>query len=806
MTFYGSVVAYVISLVASIFLLFRVIGLIDCALYGLNAATSETEAVMEASVDTRSWRVLGGGGDIGCLSHIAARRGMVRALGILVEHGADPRVVDSTGKTPLGIVREVGMSEASAYLESVVPIRENVGGSTMSPRRGPGSVGRIWRKWRGGRRVSPLLEEKRSEILPGVVEGAIEYGTEEGRSASRFGDGDDADARVRSGVLEAILGRFLLLGGKRKSGEDGGLLLGASREWATGAMPARAARDGSGGFTVDDPDIETPSMDVNTPVRHSSKEEKNSLSRQAAAVTVDETREKTHTAPWQSDAVVGRTDGSNCLTCALHEAIRRGDITRRNEEGVESLTIHGRRTFSRNGSSSNHNIDHEVVLGKEERMGWNRCKGSSNSEAGSGILSEIGQAAQRNFSCWKRGRAEVIGVEPTSVTANYVVGESPIRGTMRVAEPPFPAGKVSPKGESGATSEQKNVTIVSSFSMSTMTNLLPADSHPNRAEIDGNARAKLRRTSSSGTTKLPDEGPSSVGDGAKRGSNASIDRTPRSDDIGLYTLHSDCETKTSERGSTDGMSGGSSTTATATASATARDKKHPVWGDEDEAGGMGSKPSPIVEDGKVWMESKTDESPEKGKNTRLSFRVIGHRRRRSTTRIISGTRSERFSSDSRNPAGAFAAAAACSPTQSVLNISWGLRRLRPMSTPRERRAAWKTLRETSPFHIPAMYLLPFVDLVALGEIPKRTGDRFWGHAGRRPIPCWEIQELSSGSNGEREPLVAYVSHRWLEPDFKNPDDHTKARFYQARGKLGELTTRALVLSGCGSIRTDRRRL
>lgn len=652
MTFYGSLVAYGISLVASMFLLFRVIGLIDCALYGHNTATKETEAVMEASVDARSWRVLGGGGDIGCLSHIAARRGMVRALEILVEHGADPRAVDSTGKTPLEIVRQAGMSEASAYLETAVLKRETVCGLTVSPRRGASSVGRIWRKWRGGRRVSPLLEEKRSDIFPGVVGDAIEYSIAGRRSVAHFsessggGNGNNLDVRTR-GILKSVLGQLVPLGRKRNSE-------GASREWGTGAAPGRAARDGNGGFTVEDPDIKTPSMDVNTPVHRSSKKEKNSLSRQA--VGVDETRDKARTAPGQSDAVVGGTNGSNCLT---HEVIRKGDVTRRHEEGVESLTTH--------------DIDNEVVLGKGKPMGWRRCKESCNGKAGSGVLSEIGQAVHweaqwvsvQNLSCWKRGRAEKIDVEPTSSAITSVVDESPIMGATRAA--------------------------------ATCT-----------------TRDKSRRSVT-----------------------------------GPETLRVD-----------------------------------------------GSIVSPTEAESQSWMENKANEYPEKRENTCLFARVISRRRQRSTIRKISGTWSKRQSSDSGNPAGgfpgAFAAAAACSPTQSVLNISWGLRRLRPLSTPRERRAAWKTLRETSPFHIPPMYLLPFVDLVALGEIPKRTGDRFWGHAGRRPVPCWELPELTSGSNGEGGPLVAYVSHRWLEPDFKNPDDHTKARFYQARGKLGELGTRALV--------------
>lgn len=119
-----------------------------------------------------------------------------------------------------------------------------------------------------------------------------------------------------------------------------------------------------------------------------------------------------------------------------------------------------------------------------------------------------------------------------------------------------------------------------------------------------------------------------------------------------------------------------------------------------------------------------------------------------------------------------------SPTQSVLNITWALRRLRPMSTPRDRRAAFGALRASSPFHIPPIYFLSFVDLASLGEIPRRTGYRFLGHASKRPVTCTEL--AAKTADGSEDPYVVYVSHRWLEPEFKNPDNHSKARFYQVR--------------------------
>eukprot|EP00903_Cladosiphon_okamuranus_P010158 g9618.t1 len=128
-----------------------------------------------------------------------------------------------------------------------------------------------------------------------------------------------------------------------------------------------------------------------------------------------------------------------------------------------------------------------------------------------------------------------------------------------------------------------------------------------------------------------------------------------------------------------------------------------------------------------------------------------------------------------------------SPTQAVLNITWALRRLRPLGTARERRIAFKGLRESSPVDIPHMFLLAFVDLAALGEIPRRTGDRFLGKADKRPVTVCDLM-ARAGESGE-DPVVVYVSHRWLEPDFKNPDDHSKARFYQVCYAVQKLAKR-----------------
>lgn len=153
-----------------------------------------------------------------------------------------------------------------------------------------------------------------------------------------------------------------------------------------------------------------------------------------------------------------------------------------------------------------------------------------------------------------------------------------------------------------------------------------------------------------------------------------------------------------------------------------------------------------------------------------------------TSRVVSTTLRRRLSSVRATSTlkAAGASTTTYSPTQAVLNITWALRRLRPLGTPRERRLAFKGLRESSPVDIPQMFLLAFVDLAALGEIPRRTGDQFLGKADKRPVTVCELM-ARAGESGE-DPVVVYVSHRWLEPDFKNPDDHSKARFYQARDR------------------------
>lgn len=92
------------------------LAIINKASRGLANAMAKTETAMESFEHFRSWGVLKHG-EIGCLTHIAARKGMARVLRYLVRNGANPNALDSTGKTPLAVAKVAGMDKARDYLE-----------------------------------------------------------------------------------------------------------------------------------------------------------------------------------------------------------------------------------------------------------------------------------------------------------------------------------------------------------------------------------------------------------------------------------------------------------------------------------------------------------------------------------------------------------------------------------------------------------------------------------------------------------------------------------------------------------------
>lgn len=162
--FYASVIAYAVSLAASTGVLIRMLALINRASHGLSAASDSTENAMEAFMHFRSWCGLKHG-DIGCLTHLATGKGMLRVLECLVRGGANPFVVDSTGKTPLDIAKGAGMDSAREFLEQIAETHRGSlsspgSASSLSPIQGGGSK---HEQSRSPRRALRLSDHRNSE-------------------------------------------------------------------------------------------------------------------------------------------------------------------------------------------------------------------------------------------------------------------------------------------------------------------------------------------------------------------------------------------------------------------------------------------------------------------------------------------------------------------------------------------------------------------------------------------------------------------------------------------------------------------
>lgn len=136
MGFYVSVAAYAVSLAASTAVLIRMLTLINRASHSLAAAAAGTEIAMESFRHFQTWGAFKHG-DVGCLTHIAARKGMTHVLQYLARNGANPSAMDSTGKTPLDIARGADMDSARDFLETLVA-GENVLMPCSSPTGGGG--------------------------------------------------------------------------------------------------------------------------------------------------------------------------------------------------------------------------------------------------------------------------------------------------------------------------------------------------------------------------------------------------------------------------------------------------------------------------------------------------------------------------------------------------------------------------------------------------------------------------------------------------------------------------------------------
>lgn len=173
MSFYVSVAVYAVSLAASTVVLIRMLSLINKASHGLAAAAANAEVAMESFRHFRSWGVFKHG-DVGCLTHIAARKGMKCVLEHLVHKGANPCAVDSTGQTPLDVARRAGMTSTQDFLETLAEE------SARDACRGGGDIGKIKGSQSLSRSRRPSLFGYR-----GSIEESSERGTNDGIDAAR---------------------------------------------------------------------------------------------------------------------------------------------------------------------------------------------------------------------------------------------------------------------------------------------------------------------------------------------------------------------------------------------------------------------------------------------------------------------------------------------------------------------------------------------------------------------------------------------------------------------------------------------
>lgn len=669
-TFYGSLVAFGVSLAASTVLLLRMLTLINRASHGLAAAASNAEAAMETFVDMRSWGILRHG-DVGCLTHIAARRGMVEALDFLVSNGANPTAVDSTGQTPLEIAEGAEMEEARNYLKMIIASR-GTGGSFMSPAASERNVHqtRPPRSPGGAKNVHDEIEEKQEEIndqtpvytwilIRKVAESAVRWvnrGVRATGKASRkvgveplvdttssldespspppallpaplvISYAGQVDTIADELSHEAIFGSSFPLPQRdnQEQGNDG-------KNDLTGWVSS-AARPLSG-YVCEGGEDETAE-----PVRHRC---------QAPDATPDETLVLRQNVLREDSKYKNRNNHPRLDDVCL------------DRQDSSDLQLEGRESG--------------VITSKAENQGEQQDTGTT--AADDGPLRRLGSDAGSTVDGSVKDdqgirAAATAAVAATAATTTTVSAVSSIFGTNKEAD--------------------------------------LADSAANRVS---QPTAKIRRPS--GARNMSATFP--------------VAKMPFS--------------PTSREGAAGRDNG----------------KKGSAAGAKESSRGI----------------------------RRLSVTVL---RRLSTP----GTSSPGYGR--HGLLGSMASGDTIySPTQSVLNITWALRRLRPLSTPRERRVAFRDLRESSPFHIPAMYLLSFVVMASLGEIPRRTGDHYLGHASKRPVTCCDM--MARAIELGEDPIVVYVSHRWLEPDFKNPDDHSKARFYQVINVCATEAREELLLLG-----------
>ncbi|CAB1102696.1 unnamed protein product [Ectocarpus sp. CCAP 1310/34] len=659
-TFYFSLIAFAASIIASTVLLARMLTLIHGAAQGLASAVKKTDTAMEAFVDLRSWGILRHG-EVGCLTHIAAGRGMVRALDFLVKNGANPSAVDSTGQTPLDIAEESGMKEACAYLQGVI--------SSSSQQR------------EGGLLSTPI-----ARMLKTKVDRARSP-----RSPPRKASGD----KIR-GAQGDTRERPLVHGWRQVR-----KVAGSAARWI-GMSEMVSARRASGrvgiavGATSADPAL----------------------------------RETTSQPTTEASAALG-------LPPALSISYSRDRCEDGENGGVPALV----------GSSP-----------------------SSSAHLPSSFSSQAGHEDND-----KRNRH----VSPSSMTP-VTIATSPAAGICREGVGDTGGTTLSPGREVVRRRASDAIPggdlIYDQLEMDYDESEQPTSEKPRRRPSLSTPRSNGRQQGGThmagggeaegGEETTAGGGTGGIDTGACVGGNRVRGRLEDGANASRVQEESDeAGERRVESGSSRPAPRRSSVWSRLSASISLL-LQQSFSGDKGTHGGGEGGASARSPRSETELATTVTEAFLRSPSSPLSTTL---RRRLSSTRATSGLKNAAAADNGGK-------VATYSPTQAVLNITWALRRLRPLGTPRERRAAFEGLRESSPVHIPQMYLLAFVDLAELGEIPQRTGYRFLGHGSKRPLAVRELMARADKS-GE-DPIVVYVSHRWLEPDFKNPDDHSKARFYQ----------------------------
>ncbi|CAM9440868.1 unnamed protein product [Ectocarpus fasciculatus] len=675
MAFYFSLIAFAASIIASTVLLVRMLTLIHGAAQGLASAAKKTDTAMETFVDLRSWGILRHG-EVGCLTHIAAGRGMVRALDFLVRNGANPSAVDSTGQTPLDIAEESGMKEACVYLQGVV--------SSSSQQRERG-----------------LLSTPIARMLITKVDRARSP-----RSPPRKASGD----KIREG--EGDTRERPLVHGWRQVRK----VAGSAARWI-GMSELVSARRASGRVGVEVRATSSPSAAASLGESASQPTtEASAALRLPPALSISYSRERCD-------------DGEN--------------------GGVLAPVAPSPSSSARSSSSS---LSSQAGHGGSDRR--NRQVSPSDMTSGTTASSPAagvcrGGVGDTGGTMISPGREGLHGKAPDTIPGEDLINDQ-FEMVYDDSEEP-PADKSSRRTSPSTTrknGKQRGGTDI----------------------VGGGDAGAGQETTAGGGTSGSDTG-ACVRDNGVRGRLEDGTKASRVQEEG-----DEARERSAESGSSRPAPRRSSVSSRLSASVSAL-LQQSFSGDEGTHGGGRGSASGRSPRSDTDLAATVTEAFLRTSSSPLSTTL---RRRLSSTKTTSGLKNAAAADNG-------AKAATYSPTQAVLNITWALRRLRPLGTPRERRAAFEGLRESSPVHIPQMYLLAFVDLAELGEIPQRTGNRFLGHGSKRPLAVHELMARAEKSGGD--PVVVYVSHRWLEPDFKNPDDHSKARFYQVCYSVQKLAKR-----------------